>query len=243
MRLCLPPSNSIVLLNHKNSQDPRFFRFPTLPRLCHTTSCDSSDHQKGYACFLPALKSNRTIGHVARACYSISFNNRHARPPLPFAICISLGEGQVGNFYHRFTLGTGCVHPPAENYYSRHRGCFGVSFFASLCFTRVTGWSGGGGRVQGMEKLAPPERTTTTTTRGGGEGGRFRVEVSLQFNFYDAPCHFYPGFCNGMQPSPPSFLSTLTSSVSRSPLHRHRTCLLVGERDNLRGLFDVRCFL
>lgn len=163
---CSPRSNSIVSLNHKNSQDPRFFRFPTLPRLCHTTNGDSSDHQKRHACFLPALKSDRTIGHVARACYSISFNNRHARPPLPFAICISLGEGQVGNFYHRFTLGTGCVHPPAENYYSRHRGCFGVTFFASLCFTRVTGWSGGGGRAQGMEKLAPPERTTTTTTRG-----------------------------------------------------------------------------
>lgn len=112
---------------------------------------------------------------------------------LPVAICISL-RVQAGNFYHRFTLGPTAFHLPRPgNYYSRHRGCFRVSFHPfpppSLPFTRVTqkGW----------------KNWRNGARDGGGGGGKgFGWKVSWQFNFYDAPCHFYPSFCNGMQPTP-----------------------------------------
>lgn len=135
-------------------------------------------------------------------------------PPLviPF---LSITEGVTGpQFAFHYTQQLlssahfGPTHLPVpENYYSRHRGCFRLGFHppVPLRFTRVTRKKGG---------------------KSEGSGGGFGWKVSLQFNFYDAPCHFYPSFCNGMQPISLSLSLFVYSSFSFSPSFTYHTWYL-----------------
>lgn len=126
------------------------------------------------------------------ACYSISFNNRGRYRP---AICISLRRHTT-----TFIIGSLWADSPARRIIIR--GIGGVSDLVSippvsLRFTRVTREKGG-------------------KSGGSGGGKGFGWKVSLQFNFYDAPCHFYPSFCN--QPLSLSLFSFIPLSLSLYPL-------------------------
>lgn len=121
-----------------------------------------------------------------RVCYSVSFNNRRAATAArATAICISLRPPSHRELLSSVYFGGGTFTFAARrpgNYYSRHRGT--RKFSASLCFTRVNGAAGRGRRKHGDGE------TDETATRREKVSPR---EVSLQFNFYAAPCHFYPG--------------------------------------------------
>lgn len=74
-------------------------------------------------------------------------------------------------------------------------------------------------------------RATGTNYDDEEEGERFRVEVSLQFNFYDAPCHFY--LSGQMQP----LLSSSSILLDQPPLPDLRYIdfeRVFGWRGNLR---------
>lgn len=166
-----------------------------------------------------------------------SFQYRHALVRAPAqgraatAICISL-RGQVsGNFYHRFTLGYIYLRgPPARGIIIRGIGKLRVS--ASLCFTRVKGDREGVGRGRGCHDA----------------GKRFRWKVSLQFNFYGALCHFYPGSSRDATPvrgnpePSPSRFTMLASRRDASALRKRITCAncsMPGSSGNMYGDLQV----